>query len=113
MASYFKRICTVLSSPSLGIDYAKYRLGFSSASTAWGGRIKASSYSELLTARNLGLSPQELELIGMTDQQGHFFDVGAHIGIWTVPIALSRPCASVHAFEASPLTFAKLKQNIM
>jgi FkbM family methyltransferase len=48
----------------------------------------------------------------MTDQQGHFFDVGAHIGIWTVPIALSRPRASVHAFEASPLTFAKLKQNI-
>lgn len=112
MASYFKRVCAVLSNPSLGIDYAKYRMGFSRVATAWGGRIKASSYSELLTARNLGLSPQELELIGMTDQRGHFFDVGAHIGIWTVPIALSRPRASVHAFEASPLTFAKLKQNI-
>jgi FkbM family methyltransferase len=37
---------------------------------------------------------------------------GAHVGIWTVPMALSRPAATVHAFEASPHTYWQLRSNI-
>jgi FkbM family methyltransferase len=49
----------------------------------------------------------------MANSEGHFLDVGAHVGIWTIPIALSRPRAAVHAFEASPSTFQQLEANVV
>jgi FkbM family methyltransferase len=112
MSSYLGRMHTALSHPSIVVDYAKYMLWRNSSGTAWGGRLWASSYSEFRTARNLALTGDEIALLEMTNSEGHFFDVGAHIGIWTIPIALSRPRAVVHAFEASPSTFQRLETNI-
>lgn len=112
MRTYLNRIRTVLASPSTGIDYLKFLLWRNSIDTAWGGRIWASSYSELKTAKNLALARSEIALLAMTRSEGHFVDVGAHVGIWTIPIALSRPRAAVHAFEASPSTFQQLKVNV-
>ena len=49
----------------------------------------------------------------MLPERGDIFDVGAHIGIWTLPLALGRPHSRIHAFEGSPLTFRQLKQNVV
>jgi FkbM family methyltransferase len=112
MASTLTRMATALKSPRIAVDYALYRAGLLTASTAFGGRLRGSTYSELRTVRNLALSDGELSIINMIPKTGHIFDVGAHVGVWTVPLALGRPAATVHAFEASPGTFLQLQRNV-
>ena len=113
MSSFGEKLRAIRSNPLLAIDYCLYRVGFGTAATAFGGRLRASSYSELLTARNLALSAQELKLIEMLPERGNIFDVGAHVGIWTVPLALGRPNAQIHSFEGAPTTFRQLQKNIV
>jgi len=40
------------------------------------------------------------------------FDVGAHVGDWTIAALESWPEAHVHAFEVAPPTFDRLRQHI-
>lgn len=112
MASLATNLRTALSQPSSAIGYIFYRAGFNSVTTAFGGRLWSTSYSELKTTRNLALSERELQLIQMLPARGHIFDVGAHVGIWTIPLALARRHATVHAFEAAAPTFRQLKNNV-
>jgi FkbM family methyltransferase len=40
------------------------------------------------------------------------FDVGAHIGYYTILAALANPAARVYGFEPHPLVFGRLQQNV-
>src|SRR5262245_58495063 len=102
---------TLAHHPLIAVDYLRYCLG-STARTALGGRLQAETFSDWRTARGLALTNKELSLIDLLAPEGEMFDVGAHVGTWTVPLALLRPRARIHAFEGSPSTFATLDRNI-
>jgi FkbM family methyltransferase len=112
MASVLSRARTAARDPALAFDYLGWKFGFRRARTSFGGILNGQSYSEFRTIRNLSPSDEELSILSLCNNRGHFFDVGAHVGIWTVPIALSRPCATIHAFEAHLQTFLQLRSNI-
>jgi FkbM family methyltransferase len=113
MSSLRHKLRTVRSHPLIAVDYVLYCVGVNSTATAFGGRIQGRSYSEFRSARNLALSEQEVGLIETLPEQGDIFDVGANIGIWTVPLALGRPRSRIHAFEGSPFTVCQLEQNVV
>jgi FkbM family methyltransferase len=100
-----------LANPGFALGYVEFLMG-GTAATAFGGQLRAGTYSELMSARSLALSEGELKLLGRLAPEGICFDVGAHIGIWTVPLALGYPRAQVHSFEGSPSTFITLQNNI-
>jgi FkbM family methyltransferase len=52
----------------------------------------------------LALSERELTTLGRPPK--------AHIGAWTVPLALRYPHAQIHSFEGSSSTFTTLQNNI-
>ena len=112
LTSLLKTCATVASDPVIALDYALYRLGRNAATSSFGARLEGATYSELRTIRNLALGPREQALISSLPSQGVFFDVGAHVGIWTSALAMAHPGATVHAFEASPETFRTLNRNI-
>ena len=109
----FRRIKSAIASPADIVGGVAYELGLkTSVETAHGGKLWADTYSELKTARNLALSQLELALIEVIPDQGIVFDIGAHIGIWTVPMALRRPKATIYAFEGATATHARLAKNV-
>jgi FkbM family methyltransferase len=107
------KIRTALCEPRMALAYAAYRSGIQrSVPTAFGGRLWANTFSELRTAQNLSLSGQELRLLDRIPENGIALDIGAHIGIWTVPMALHRPSARIFAFEGAPGTYRRLQTNV-
>jgi FkbM family methyltransferase len=107
-----QNISTVLHKPTVALDYATYKLGRRTVSVVFGGKLAGSTYSEIGSIRNLRPSRLEAELISSLPGVGVIFDVGAHVGIWTVPLALRHPNAMIHSFEASPKTFRNLEANV-
>jgi FkbM family methyltransferase len=111
-SSLLKNLATVAAHPGTLFDYALYRMGRKSAESPFGARLAGATYSELLTIRNLRPGQDEIDLIRSLPEQAVMFDVGAHVGIWTCALATAHPRGSVHAFEASPGTFATLRRNV-
>jgi FkbM family methyltransferase len=110
--SIASRLQSVVSNPAVALDYAAYRMGRNTAPVPFGGRLAGSTFSELLTIRNLRPTAAEANLIDSLPGQGTIFDVGAHVGIWTIPLALRHPKARIHSFEGSPTTFRTLQTNV-
>ena len=102
---------SALADPRSILGYLEFLMG-GTVPTPFGGQLGAQSYSELRFARNLALNEGELTILCSLAPEGIFFDVGAHIGTWTVPLALRYPHAQIHSFEGSPLTFTTLQKNI-
>lgn len=50
-------------------------------------------------------------LVELAPRQGHFFDVGANVGLTTLLVAAASPSTRVHAFEPVPDIFGRLERN--
>lgn len=71
------------------------------------------NFSEFWGARNLIPSKAEIHLIDcFSDREGVMIDVGANLGYFSLLMAAIRPECEVYAFEPSPSTYDRLRENL-
>lgn len=80
----------------------------------FGGRITGfQNFSEFWGARNLIPTKAEIRLIEcFSDREGVMIDVGANLGYFSLLMAAIRPECEVYAFEPSPPTYDRLRENL-
>jgi FkbM family methyltransferase len=81
-----------------------------------GGRFELdlSDFVQAQTFLTRRYDPELVAFIGSRLHAGAVaFDVGAHIGLVAVQLALAKPKATIHAFEPSPENAAALHRNIV
>lgn len=101
---------TLLKSPLTAVAFARYHL--KPERQYRGFRLgNFSCFSEYLNSDFLSSAEQSL-LTTYLFPKGDVFDVGAHIGFISLLMARRYPDRIVHAFEASPSTYASLVGNL-
>lgn len=114
-----RNISAALANPTLGLEYLgwrveKARTGNPAITLANGAKIAHfANFSEYHSMKQcISHAEQRFFVERVASTPGDIIDIGANVGVVSIPLALKFPDRTIHALEPAPTTFATLSKNV-